>query len=187
MNKVHSRQPISRGAWPWMPDVRVLAPKSLRDLAYILAYEKKLFLLIIPCTFLFMQQTGAQPKPTINHIALYVIDLKKSAPFYQDIIGLDTIPEPFRDGKHTWFSIGPKSHLHLIEGAKEKLPHPKNNHICFTVPSVEEFVKRLTKHQIEFEDLRGTKGAITTRVDGVKQIYFKDPDDYWIEINDAKE
>ena len=43
---------------------------------------KKLFLLIIPCTFLFMQQTGAQPKPTINHIALYVIDLKKSAPFY---------------------------------------------------------------------------------------------------------
>jgi lactoylglutathione lyase len=29
--------------------------------------------------------------------------------------------------------------------------------------------------------------TITTRVDGVKQIYFKDPDGYWIEINDAKE
>jgi lactoylglutathione lyase len=33
----------------------------------------------------------------------------------------------------------------------------------------------------------GEKMAITNRVDGVKQIYFKDPDGYWIEINDAKE
>jgi lactoylglutathione lyase len=156
------------------------------QLAY-LYHMKKINLLFFSCALLFIKTMNAQTKPTINHIALYVIDLKKSTYFYHDIIGLDTIPEPFRDGKHTWFSIGPKSHLHLIEGATTTLPHPKNNHLCFTVPAVEEFVKRLAKNQIEFEDLRGTKGAITTRVDGVKQIYFKDPDDYWIEINDAKE
>jgi lactoylglutathione lyase len=29
--------------------------------------------------------------------------------------------------------------------------------------------------------------VVTNRVDGVKQFYFKDPDAYWLEINDAKE
>ena len=37
--------------------------------------------------------------PVLNHIAVYVKDLKKSADFYTRIIGLDTIPEPFHDGR----------------------------------------------------------------------------------------
>jgi len=28
---------------------------------------------------------------------------------------------------------------------------------------------------------------VTNRVDGVHQIYLKDPDGYWLEINDAKD
>ena len=126
-------------------------------------------------------------KPQLNHIAVYVVDLKISTAFYEQVIGLDTIPEPFHDGKHTWFSIGVKSHLHLIEGAKEVEQHPKNSHLCFSVNSVEAFVKNLGKHKIAFEDWAGLPSAITKRVDGVKQIYFRDPDGYWIEINDAKE
>jgi catechol 2,3-dioxygenase-like lactoylglutathione lyase family enzyme len=47
-------------------------------------------------------------KVSLNHIALYVVDLKISTSFYHDIVGLDTIPEPFHDGRHTWFNIGPK-------------------------------------------------------------------------------
>lgn len=138
----------------------------------------------------FCLQTGfAQQgqKALLNHIALYVSDLKTSTEFYRDIIGLDTIPEPFRDGKHTWFSVGIKSHLHLIEGAKEIRQHDKNNHLCFSVSSVDDFVKVLQRNKIEFENWPGEKMKITIRVDGVKQIYFKDPDGYWIEINDAKE
>jgi lactoylglutathione lyase len=45
----------------------------------------------------------------------------------------------------------------------------------------------LKKANIPFEDWAGKSGAITLRVDGVKQIYFQDPDGYWIEINDAKD
>src|SRR5688572_6392858 len=85
----------------------------------------------------------ARPKAQLNHIALYVVDLKESTLFYQDVVGLDTIPEPFHDGKHTWFGVGPKSHLHLIQGAKEKTPHDKNSHLCFTVPSVDAFIATL--------------------------------------------
>lgn len=126
-------------------------------------------------------------KPALNHIAIYVVDLKKSTFFYQQVIGLDTIPEPFHDGKHTWFSIGIKSHLHLIQGAAAATEHPKNSHLCFSVGSVDLFIASLKKNNIEYENWAGEKNTVTTRVDGVKQLYFKDPDGYWIEINDAKE
>jgi lactoylglutathione lyase len=33
---------------------------------------------------------------------------------------------------------------------------------------------------------KGVKGIITTRIDGVKQIWVNDPDGYWIEVNDAR-
>ena len=126
-------------------------------------------------------------KVLLNHIAVYVVDLKISTAFYKDIVGLDTIPEPFHDGRHTWFAVGVKSHLHIISGAVTKKEHDKNTHLCFSVASVPEFVKLLAKNKVEYENWAGEKMAITTRVDGVKQIYFKDPDGYWIEINDAKE
>lgn len=125
--------------------------------------------------------------PRLNHIAFYVADLKISTDFYMNVVGLDTIPEPFHDGRHTWFLIGPKSHLHVISGAKVSLPKEKNTHLCFTVPSVDAYIPRLSKNNIPYENWAGQKSAITNRVDGVKQIYFQDPDGYWIEINDAKE
>ena len=129
------------------------------------------------------QSSGAR----LNHIAQYVLDLKVSTDFYRKVVGLDTIPEPFHDGRHTWFLIGPKSHLHIISGVKTPLPKEKNTHLCFTVPSVEAFIPRLTQNKIPYENWVGEKMAVTNRVDGVKQIYFQDPDGYWIEINDAKE
>jgi lactoylglutathione lyase len=138
--------------------------------------------------FSFSKMVGqTQQKPLLNHIAQYVVDLQISTDFYRDIIGLDTIPEPFHDGRHTWFSIGPKSHLHLIQGASEKTMHDKNNHLCFTVPSVQQFIKQLEKNKVAFENWAGEKNTVTKRVDGVQQIYFLDPDGYWIEINDARE
>jgi lactoylglutathione lyase len=128
-----------------------------------------------------------RPKPSLNHIAVYVVNLETSTAFYRDIVGLDTIPEPFHDGHHTWFSVGPKSHLHVISGAKQKTEHDKNAHLCFTVPSVTDFIDILKKNNILFESWAGEKNTYTNRVDGVKQIYFKDPDGYWVEINDARE
>lgn len=129
----------------------------------------------------------AQTKASLNHIAIYVVNLQKSTAFYRDVVGLDTIPEPFHDGRHTWFSVGPKSHLHVISGATGMTDHDKNAHLCFTVPSVENFIPILKNNHIEYENWAGEKNAVTNRVDGVKQIYFRDPDGYWVEINDARE
>lgn len=145
--------------------------------------------IIIPALFtitlmvLATQAIAQQGKPMLNHIAFYVKDLKTSTDFYMNVVNLDTIPEPFHDGKHTWFSVSANSHLHLIQGAKTLTTHDKNTHLCFSVPSVEEVISKLKSHGIPFENWPGKQNEITTRVDGVKQIYFKDPDGYWLEIN----
>ena len=121
----------------------------------------------------------------LNHIALHVVDLEKSTRFYRDMIGLDTIPEPFHDGKHTWFRIGESTQLHLIQGAQGPIQPDKNTHLCFSVVSLSDFIARLKKGKIVYENWVGEKYQVTVRVDGVKQVYFQDPDRHWIEINDA--
>lgn len=124
--------------------------------------------------------------PQINHIALYTQNLQTSTVFYRDLVGLDTIPEPFHDGKHTWFTIGGNAALHLIEGLGAPVQQNKNTHLCFSVPALEPLIEKLTKAGIHYEDWPGKKSSITTRVDGVHQIYFQDPDGHWLEINDEQ-
>lgn len=131
--------------------------------------------------------SGNKPRATLNHTAIYVQNATLSAAFYNNIIGLDTIPEPFHDGKHYWFKTGAHTALHIIEGATEKKDYYKNQHTCFSVPSVDNFVTLLKNSSIPWEDRDGSKAAVTTRIDGVKQLWLQDPDGYWIEINDARD
>src|SRR6476646_12126357 len=98
------------------------------------------FIVLICMTLLAAAQ---QKKPALNHIAVYVVNLQRSTAFYRDVIGLDTIPEPFHDGKHTWFRVAEHSHLHVISGAKEATPHVKDSHLCFSVDAMDAFIKRL--------------------------------------------
>jgi lactoylglutathione lyase len=141
--------------------------------------------LFFSLVFFSVLSVAAQKKgPVLNHIAQYVTSLQKGTAFYQQVIGLDTIPEPFHDGKHTWFRIAEHAHLHLIEGATAPSPLGKNSHLCFSVPSLDALIKKLDAARIPYEDWAGKRSAITLRKDGVHQIYFQDPDGYWIEAND---
>lgn len=133
-----------------------------------------------------LQANAQQNKVHINHTAIYVIDIQKTSAFYSNIIGLDTVPEPFHDGKHIWYSTGEHSMLHVIQGATEKKAYYKNQHTCFTVPDFEIFLGKLQAANWTWEDVAGKKNAITTRIDGVHQIWLQDPDGYWLEINDDK-
>ena len=40
-----------------------------------------------------------------------------------------------------------------------------------------------TKMKITYSDWPGTPGKINVRADGIKQVFFQDPDGYWIEVN----
>lgn len=145
------------------------------------------YLFSIALIFLSLSAEAQTSKVRINHTAIYVMDIKKSAFFYQNILGLDSIPEPFHDGKHVWLSIGQGIALHIIEGAPQQKVYYKNQHTCFSVESITTFTTLLLQNKIPFEDVAGKKGAITTRIDGVHQIWLQDPDGYWLEVNDAKE
>ncbi|MGM9478195.1 VOC family protein [Pedobacter sp. GSP4] len=152
---------------------------------------KKIFLITAVLFSIFFQKAMAQNTPAnapaaLNHIAVYVADLNSATTFYESVFNLKIIPEPFKDNRHTWFSLGPAGQLHLIQGAKSNQVFDKNAHLCFSVPSVDDFVKKLNDKNINFEDWAGKEKSITLRVDGVKQIYFKDPDGHWLGVNDAK-
>jgi len=137
---------------------------------------------------LSVDKVSAQSNPEIavslNHIAVYVSNLEKSTAFYETILNLKQIPEPFHDGKHTWFTIGAAGHIHLVMGEPKEYLRDRNDHICFSVKSVEAFITNLNNHKIEYTNWPGTAKEITVRKDGVKQVYFKDPDGHLIEIND---
>jgi lactoylglutathione lyase len=131
--------------------------------------------------------SNAQNKNTkthINHTAIYVIDIEKAGNFYTQLIGLDTVPEPFHDGKHIWYKTAEHTMLHVIQGATQKKEYYKNQHTCFTVTNFNAFIEKLNALNWSYEDVAGNKNKITTRVDGVHQIWLQDPDGYWLEIND---
>ena len=134
--------------------------------------------------FIISAQSGnSETQININHIAIAVTDLEESEIFYRDVIGLKQIPEPFGLGMHAWFQIG-ESQLHIIRGATERKERNKYNHLCFSVTDLDQFIDRLELHGVQFSDWDLNPGEITIRVDGVQQIYFTDPDGYWIEVND---
>jgi lactoylglutathione lyase len=148
------------------------------------------FLVLLSLIFCYPGKAAAQSAAApsaarLNHIAVYVSDLDKSESFYQGLFSLRKIEEPFKDGKHAWFSLGGAGQMHLIKGETARREHDKNEHLCFSVAVIDEFIAKLNQRHIEYTNWAGTAKAPTIRVDGVKQVYFQDPDGHWLEVNDA--
>ena len=58
-------------------------------------------------------------------------------------------------------------------------------HLALAESDFERFRKSLTTQDISYSDWPGKAQAVSIRPDGIKQIYFQDPDGYWIEVNNA--
>jgi lactoylglutathione lyase len=143
-----------------------------------------LCLLIITQTV--VNKALAQQAPTMDHIALYVFDLEKSTAFYKDVMQFKLVSEPFKDGKHSWFKVGEHSRLHIIKGAADVKEHDINSHFAYHVKVLKDFTDHLDKMNIKYGNWTQDSKQPTVRPDGVKQVYFQDPDNYWIEVNDDK-
>lgn len=122
--------------------------------------------------------------PVFNHLAIYVKDLPKMTAFYEEIVLLEPIEEPFKVGRHSWFSLGPGMSLHLIGHADGIQDHHQNNHLCISVPSLEDYIAHLDNVEVPYYNSAGELRSRQKRPDGVQQIYIVDPEGHWIEVND---
>ena len=147
---------------------------------------KKLTVVILAILSLGTHHVFAQTPPSFNHTTIYVVDMNKSADFYEKVMQFERIAEPFHDNRHIWMKIGDHNQLHIVQGAKEIIPHDINIHLAFSVPSVEDFAKHLDALNVKYGNWTQTSKESQLRPDGIKQIYFQDPDGYWIEVNDDK-
>jgi lactoylglutathione lyase len=148
--------------------------------------KKFMILCCLLCSLTFVRaQDSASFHFTLNHLALCVKDVDRAAEFYATVLKLPEITNRTKMEGIRWFSLGEGKELHLISTIKE--PHTINKaiHVGLTLPNFDDFVKRLDQMKIVYSDWPGTLNKINVRADGVKQIYFQDPDGYWIEVNSA--
>jgi len=120
---------------------------------------------------------------TFNHLAISVKDVNRSAEFYKKILKLKEIQNRAKLEGVRWFSTGDGKELHLISIIKEPIVLNKAIHIAFTTSNFDAVIKTLNEMNITYSDWPGNLNKINIRADGVKQIFFQDPDGYWIEVN----
>ena len=146
---------------------------------------RKISLLLIGLSFTFFVQ--GQDKTsfnfTFNHLALSVKDVDHSIDFYKKVLTLKEITNRSKIEGIRWLSLGEGKELHLISILKDPFTINKAIHLGLTTPNLDSFAKRLDILKIAYSDWPGAPHTINTRADGIKQIYFQDPDGYWVEVN----
>ena len=143
----------------------------------------KFLMLFFTLTGVIWAQETTSYSFTFNHLALSVSDVDRSAEFYKDVLGLEEITNRTKMEGIRWFSFNEGKELHLISVIKEKVTINKAVHFALTTPDFDNFVKILESKDIKYSDWLGTEGKINIRADGIKQIFFQDPEGYWIEVN----
>ena len=131
-----------------------------------------------------MKKPDKKSTPVFNHLTISVMDLEKVTAYYRDVLLLEQIDEPFKVGRHSWFSLGPGISLHLVAGAEKVEEHLRGNHFCVSVPSMDEFINHLDQMDVPYYNTKGKPQVTQTRPDGVQQLYIVDPEGHWIEVND---
>ncbi|WP_226530537.1 VOC family protein [Metabacillus niabensis] len=116
-----------------------------------------------------------------EHVGIQIADIDKSISFYQEVVGLKLLDQFLHtDGKMKLAFLGVKDQIivELIEGYNPDLPDEgKVHHIAFRVDNIEAERRRLQSANVEwiYED-------ITVLPNGAKYIFFRGPDQEWIEF-----
>ena len=146
--------------------------------------KKIIFLLLIIPIIKYGQNNNSMK---FNHQALLVNDLNQSGDFYNNILGFEEIEVGAgQNPPKRWFKSDDGMEIHLIS-TKEKLKSiPKGIHMAFSVKNFDLFINNLKGNNISYGNWRGDENQIQLRNDGYKQIFFQDPQGYWIEVNNIK-
>jgi len=137
----------------------------------------------MPCMPCALADSLPEAAFSLNHLALSVTDLDRSAAFYRDVFGLAEITNRTEIAGIRWFSLGEGKELHLISVVPGPVTTNKAVHMALTTADFDRFLELLRTSRVEFSDFGGASGAVSIRADGTRQLYLQDPDGYWIEVN----
>lgn len=123
---------------------------------------------------------------SFDHYAINVDDVDESVAFYQKVLGLEEIYDGTEKDNIRWLSLGNGMSLHVIEADNEGVRLQKGVHLSISVTNFGAFVQHLRDINLQFFSWQGAPMQTNGRPDGVTQVYFKDLDGYWIEVNDSR-
>jgi len=139
------------------------------------------------CLLLTAIPAFAQEPPSLqlrfNHLALSVKDVNRSAEFYSKVLGLEEITNRTQMAGIRWFSLGEGKELHLISIISDTVIINKAVHLALTTRHFDRLLNRLQQQSIVYSDWPGTPNKVNIRADGIRQVFFRDPDGYWLEVN----
>jgi catechol 2,3-dioxygenase-like lactoylglutathione lyase family enzyme len=110
----------------------------------------------------------------MNHVSIFVPDVKRSVAFYQDVLGL-----PLLTRQDPGINLNAGSGFLGIYPAAAGTSTGSINHVCFGVENfdADNVLKALTD--------RGIKANIRMRGE-TKELYFTDPDGVRVQLQDVK-
>jgi lactoylglutathione lyase len=112
----------------------------------------------------------------LNHIAIYVTDVKKSSDFYARVLNLEALPRPAFNFPGAWFRLGTSQELHLIANHGDPFfPSHDKNHFALRVDEIGEWEDHLQEVGADFRPRK-------RRPDGAWQVFLRDPDGHMIEL-----
>ncbi len=121
-----------------------------------------------------------QPLPisSVNHVAVTTRDVERTRNFYRDVLGFREVARPtFSFGGAWLFNYGLM--IHVIENQSAATGgegiSTRDNHLALHTDDMDAAERGLQEHGVVYR-----KNEIVDR--GIKQIFFRDPDGYHIEI-----
>ena len=150
---------------------------------------KRITLLIIAlaCIGVLKAQNSSVFNLAFNHLAIYVKDVDRSVDFYKKVLRLNEITNRAKITGMRWLSLGGNMELHLISIGNKNIIIDTTIHFSLATRNFDAYIKRMNELHIPFQDTNGKPNIFNVRADGVRQIYFQDPDGYWIEVNNIGE
>jgi catechol 2,3-dioxygenase-like lactoylglutathione lyase family enzyme len=120
---------------------------------------------------------------TFDHVALSVSDVDRSREFYETVFGMKNITDRAPVEGVRWLSMGGGGELHLLAIVEGEVSVNQAVHISVKTNDFEGLVAVLDERNVEYTTWLGTEREFTVTEAGTRQLYLRDPDGYWIEVN----